>query len=68
MYVFHKCLYVYVGNIEKVSGVIVSCSPIDLIVRCTAVWNVSIHTYVANVSTYNILYIHMYVSTVHICM
>ena len=42
-YVFYNCLYVYVGNIEKVSGVSVSCSPINLIVQCTTVWNVSIH-------------------------
>ena len=38
--------------IGKVSSVIVNCSPLNLIVQCTAVWNVSIHTVIIKVCTY----------------
>ena len=30
--------------IGKVSGVTINCRPLNLIVQCTTLWNVSIHT------------------------
>ena len=49
VYVAHMYIRIYLHTgIDKVSGVTISCNPLDLIVQCTVVWNVRmyVHTYV----------------------